>query len=102
MDLIIYFFTGFFVTVLGATPPGAVNLSVVYTTLNKGAKQATPIILSAAVGEIILSLFALHYAMEVEKYIQKSITVQYTIALLLMITGMILFFKKNTQKSIPK
>jgi len=67
MDYLLYGFAGFAASTLGALPPGAVNLSVVYTTINRGASFAVPIILAAAVGEILLSFFALHCTMTIEE-----------------------------------
>ena len=98
MDYLIYAFTGFAASTLGALPPGAVNLSVVYTTLNRGAKFTIPIILAAAVGEIVLSFFALHCTMTVEEYIEQNIYVQYLIAGLLIVAGLFLFFQKTKVK----
>lgn len=50
MEYLVYGLTGFLASTVGALPPGAVNLSVMYTTLNRGARFALPIILAAAVG----------------------------------------------------
>lgn len=70
MDYLIYAFAGLTTAFIGALPPGAVNLAVVYITINKGGKDALPIIFMAALGEIILSFFALHFTMTVEEYYQ--------------------------------
>lgn len=104
MDYFIYLLAGFAAAFIGALPPGAVNLSVVYTTLNRGASFALPIILTAAMGEIILSYFALHCTMTVQQYIQENVFIQYTIAILLILAGLFLFFKKtdSAQPKTPK
>ncbi|MCG8328315.1 MAG: LysE family transporter [Chitinophagales bacterium] len=102
MEYLLYASTGFAAATLGALPPGAVNLSVVYTTLNKGAKFAIPIILAAAVGEILLSLFALSCAMTVEEYIEQNLYVQYCIAILLIIAGVFLLLHKPKVKNPDK
>lgn len=101
MEYLLYLLTGLLAAFLGALPPGAVNLSVVYTTLNQGAKQSTPIILAAAIGEIVLSLFALHCTMVVEEYFQKNIVIQYTIAIILILAGIFLLFQKKKEDA-PK
>ena len=102
MEFFLYAFSGFAASALGAIPPGAVNLSVVYTTLNKGAKYALPIIVAAAIGELILSFLALHCTMFVEDYIQKNIFIQYVIAVLLIGVGMLMLFKKKTSTTPQK
>ncbi|MEZ5041787.1 MAG: LysE family transporter [Saprospiraceae bacterium] len=105
MDYLIYAFAGLTTAFIGALPPGAVNLAVVYITINKGGKDALPIIFMAALGEIILSFFALHFTMTVEEYIQRNIYVQYAIALLLIIAGLFLLFKpipRNKAKAPKK
>jgi len=102
MELFLYGFSGFVAAALGALPPGAVNLSVVYTTLNKGAKKALPIILAAAIGEIILSFLALHCTMFVEDYIQNNSFIQYVIALLLIVVGSLMLRKKKANEGVKK
>jgi len=102
MELVLYAFSGFAASALGALPPGAVNLSVVYTTLNKGAKKALPIILAAAIGEILLSFFALHCTMFVEDYIQSNIFIQYVIAILLIFVGALMLWKKKPKQEVEK
>ena len=101
MDYFLYTMTGFVAAVLGALPPGAVNLSVVYTTIRRGAGFAIPIILAAAVGEIILSFFALHCTMTVETYIQHNIFIQYLIAGSLIVAGMILIIRRAVDAPPP-
>ncbi len=94
MDYLLYGITGFVAAFLGALPPGAVNLSVVYTTINRGARYVIPVVLVAAIGEIILSYFALHCTMAVEEYIRQNVYLQYVIALALIVAGLILLLKK--------
>lgn len=94
MEYLLYIGSGFLASALGALPPGAVNLSVVYTTLNQGAKSAFPIILAAALGEVVLAFFALHCTMFIEDYIQKNLYIQYLIAIILIVVGTLLFLKK--------
>jgi len=102
MEYLLYAFAGFAASTLGALPPGAVNLSVVYTTLNRGAKNAISIIIAAAFGEIILSYFALHCTMTVEEYIEQNLYVQYLIAVLLIVAGGLLSFQKPKVKKPGK
>ena len=96
MEYLIYTSAGFIASALGAATPGAVNLSVVYTTINQGAKFAIPIILAAALGEVVLAFFALHCAMFIEENIQQNIVLQYIIAIILVLAGVFLSLKKNT------
>ena len=96
MEYLIYTSAGFIASALGAATPGAVNLSVVYTTINQGAKFAIPIILAAALGEVVLAFFALHCAMFIEENIQQNIVLQYIIAIILVLAGIFLSLKKST------
>jgi len=101
MNSYIYILSGLSAAFIGALPPGAVNLSVVYTTLNKGAKFTVSIILAAAIGEITLSYFALHFTMMVEEYVSQNIWLQYLIAIILLVAGGYLI-TTNNQGSPPK
>ena len=95
MIYVLYLVTGFMAAVLGALPPGAVNLSVMYTTISRGSTFAFPMVVSAAIGEIILAVTALHCAALVEEYVLMNIFIQYIIAALLLLIGIVLFFKKT-------
>lgn len=99
MDYFLFSITGFVAAVLGALPPGAVNLSVVYTTIRQGAKFTIPIILAAAFGEIVLSFFAMHCTMAVETFIQQNIIIQYLIALVLIVVGVLMGRDSQTSPS---
>ena len=74
MELLLFFISGLLASFVGGVVPGAVNLNVVYTTINKSAKAAIPIILAAGIGEIVLSFIALHCSVFVEENIQKNRT----------------------------
>ena len=101
MKLILYFFSGFLASYIGGAFPGAVNLNVVYTTIQKSAKETVPIILAASLGEILLSLLALHCGMAVDEFVKNNLILKIGIALVLILAGIYLWFKKqNESKTI--
>ncbi|MFP2995814.1 LysE family transporter [Spongiivirga sp. MCCC 1A20706] len=99
MNWLLYFLVGFGATTLGAIPLGTVNLSVINTTIKQNANSAMKIAMSAGVGEIILTLFALHYSMTIMHIVEVYGWIQYVIVVVLLIAGILLFFKKQSTSS---
>lgn len=101
MNFVTYLLAGFIAAMLGGLMPGAVNLSVAYTTLHRGAKFAVPVILSAAIGEVAISFCALHGTALVEKYIQHNQPLQWTMVFILLGVGLFLYKKTPTPPRPP-
>lgn len=97
MELLLFFISGLIASFAGGIVPGAVNLNIVYTTINKSAKAAVPIILAAGIGEIVLSFVALHCSVFVEENIQQNRTLQIGIAIILVVAGIALLLKKASK-----
>jgi len=100
--LFIYFFIGFLASTLGALPLGASNIAVINTTLKQNVKQAFKIAVAASIGEVILSFYALHCNTVVQNFIDKNLWIQITIAILLLVIGSFLIFKKQSSASKKK
>ena len=95
MNTVIYFAIAFTATFIGAIPLGTVNLFVINTTLKQNAQHAMKIALAAGAAEIILSLFALHCSTTFTKFIDMNQWIQITVALVLLLIGGFLFYKKQ-------
>ena len=95
MDYFQYALVGFVTATIGALPPGAVNLTVVFETIRYQAANAIPIILAAAVGEVLLAYLVLNFTMPVEAYLMANSWIQYATVLVLTSFGCYLFFKKD-------
>lgn len=93
--IFLYFFIGFVAAVIAAAPPGAANIVVVNTTINGTLKKALYIVLGAGIGEVVLSLIALHCAMNFSDYFKDNPWVQITIFVLFMMVGAF-FLLRNT------
>lgn len=97
MNLALYFLIGLFATFIGAIPLGTVNLSVINTTLKQDARTAMKIAMTAGVAEILLTLFALHCSTNVTHFIDDNNWIQFAIAAMLFLAGVLLFFKKQKE-----
>lgn len=94
--MMIYLFTGLITSVIGSLPPGAVNLSVVYTTVNNGKKASTPILVAGSFGELIVAAIALSFSSSIESFLEQNIVPQLALASILFIVGTTLLIKKST------
>ncbi len=90
MTFITYLFLGFVTAVIGALPLGTTNVAVINTTIKENIQNALKIIYTAALSEIILVLIALQFNMQIEHFIDRNIWVQFAIAVLLLVVGIIL------------
>ena len=85
---------GLIASICGALPPGAVNLSIVHTTINRGANEAYPVIFTAAIGELLVAFLALNFSMTIETFIHENLIVQYILTAVLFVVGTSLIVKK--------
>ena len=95
MTLITYFFLGFITAVIGALPLGTTNVAVINTTIKESIQNALKIVYTAALAELILVLIALNFNMQIESFIGMNIWLQYTIAILLLAIGIILYLGRK-------
>ena len=99
MNLILHFFTGLLVAIIGALPLGTVNVAVINTTIKENISSALKIVFPAAVGELLLILFAISYFKTIQEFISQNNWLEYIIVLLLFVLGIVLIFgKKNCIK----
>ncbi|MCZ6594077.1 MAG: LysE family transporter [Bacteroidetes bacterium] len=92
---LLYLFIGFAAAVIAAVPPGAANIVVVNTTINGTLRKALFVVLGAGIGEVLLSLIALHCAMNFSDYFKDNPWVQITIFVLFISIGTF-FLLRNT------
>jgi len=108
MNLIVYLFLGLITAVLGALPLGTTNVAVINTTIKENIHNALKIMYPAAIAEVILVLLAMYYNTKIIGFIDGNIWVQYSIAVVLLLAGAILFFRRkdavinNNKPEIPK
>lgn len=96
MNLIIYFFIGIITAIIGALPLGTTNIAVINTTVKENMQTALKIVYTAALAELILVLIAINFNMQIENFIGMNPWLQYTIAIVLLSIGLILFLKRNS------
>ena len=94
----LFLLAGLFATVIGALPLGASNIAVINTTLKENIPQALKIATTAALAEVLLSFYALYYNMAVKEFLETNQWLQIVIAALLLIIGVLLFFKSKRKK----
>ncbi|WP_055443669.1 hypothetical protein [Lacinutrix himadriensis] len=90
MTSITYLFLGFITAIIGALPLGTTNVAVINTTIKENIQSALKIIYTAALAEIILVIIALQFNLQIENFISRNIWMQFAIALLLLVVGIIL------------
>lgn len=95
MNLITYFFLGLLTTIVGALPLGTTNVAVINTTIKENIQSALKIVYSAALAEMILVIVALNFNMPIENFIGMNIWLQYVIAFLLLVVGIILLLGRK-------
>lgn len=102
MTLTTYLFLGFITAILGALPLETTNVAVMNTTIKENIQSALKIAYTAAIAEVILVLVALYYNTKILKFIDHNIWVQYSIAVILLVVGAFLFFRKKDSRVIKK
>lgn len=90
MDVLLYFFIGISVAIIGALPLGTTNIAVVNTTIKESVSAALKIIYTAALAEIILIIFAIIFNVQIESFISMNIWLQYAIVAILLIVSVVL------------
>ena len=90
MNLITYLFLGFITAVIGALPLGTTNIAVINTTIKENIRNAFKIVYTAAIAELILVLIALSFNTQIEDFIGMNTWLQYTIAVILLVVGIVL------------
>lgn len=99
MNLILYFFSGLLVAIIGALPLGTVNVAVINTTIKENISSALKIVFPAAIGELLLILFAICYFKTIQGFVSQNSWLEYIIVLVLLVLGFILIFgNKNCVK----
>jgi threonine/homoserine/homoserine lactone efflux protein len=91
---ILYLFIGFIAAVIAAVPPGAANLVVINTSMNQTLRKASYVVLGAGIGEVLLSLIALHCTMNFADYFQQNPWIQITVFVLFLVVG-VFFLLRN-------
>jgi hypothetical protein len=81
---------------------GTTNVAVMNTTIKENIQSALKIVYTAAIAEVILVLVALYYNTKILKFIDHNIWVQYSIAVILLVVGAFLFFRKKDSRVIKK
>lgn len=94
--ILLCFFVGILLAVIGALPPGASNLAVVQTTLRENHKQSLKVSYGAGAGEVLLAGIAFSSGIVVQEFFEMNIWIQYVIAGILASVG--LFFLITTNK----
>jgi len=102
MTLTTYLFLGFITAILGALPLETTNVAVMNTTIKENIQSALKIAYTAAIAEVILVLVALYYNTKILKFIDHNIWLQYSIAVILLVVGAFLFFRKKDSRVIKK
>lgn len=100
--IFVYLIVGVLASMFGAIPLGASNIAVINTTLKQNASQALKIALSAAVAEVLLSYYALHFNVLIRNFFKTHLWIQIVIIVILFAVGIFLFFKKDKQQAQQK
>ncbi|NER16082.1 LysE family transporter [Spongiivirga citrea] len=95
MTIITYLFLGFITAIIGALPLGTTNVAVINTTIKENIQSALKIVYTAALAELILVLIALNFNMQIENFVDMNIWIQYGIAVLLLLVGIILILGRK-------
>jgi threonine/homoserine/homoserine lactone efflux protein len=88
------FFMGVLVVSIGALPFGLVNLSVVEIAAKSSAEKTIPVSFGASVIEVLFASIALLSGQMLSGYLIENALVRNTIVLILLISGIIFWFKK--------
>lgn len=90
-----YLFLGLITAIVGALPLGTTNVAVINTTIKENIQSALKIVYPAALAELILVLIALNFNMQIENFISMNLWLQYLIATLLLVVGIVLFLGRK-------
>lgn len=95
--ILLYLLVGLTATIIAALPLGAVNISVIQTTLKKSEAKALKIAYGAGIGEIILAVMALNFNMMIASFFERNRWLQVTVVLLFIIAGIYFLVKKPSK-----
>ncbi|MBV1922552.1 MAG: LysE family transporter [Flavobacteriaceae bacterium] len=95
MNVLLYFFLGLVLAMIGALPLGTTNVAVINTTIKENVQCALKIVYTAAVAELILVMIALAFNMQIESFVDMNIWLQYVIAIILLGIGIVLSFGRK-------
>jgi len=90
--ILLYFFTGFILSVIGAAPLGASNIAVITTTTKESFSKGMRIARGAGFGEVLLAFFALCYTTAISDFFEMNSWIQALFILLFFIGGIIFLF----------
>lgn len=92
---LLYLLIGLVTAFIAAAPPGAANLVVINTTINQTLQKAMYIVLGAGIGEVLLSIIALHCTINFSDYFRANPWIQLTVFVLFLLIGLF-FLLRNT------
>lgn len=90
-----YLLTGFLLSVIGAIPLGASNITVIITTAKESLTKGMQIAHGAGIGEVILVFFAVCYTQIILDFFNTNFWVQILFTSLFFVIGLILIFSNN-------
>lgn len=96
---LVYIFIGLLAAVIAAAPPGAANIVVINTALKENMQKVLYIALGAGIGELILSLLALHCTMSFLGFFQENPWVQITTFSLFILVGVYFLVRGRLPKN---
>ncbi len=94
---ILFFFMGFVISVIAAAPLGAANIAVINTVTTRTLGAALLVALGAGVGEVILSLIALHCTTNFANYFEQNMWIQISIFVLFILVGGFFLLRNKIQ-----
>ncbi len=97
MIYFLHFLIGLVSSYIGTIPVGPINLSVVNTTIRRDLEAAKRLSIAAAFVEILQAFIALHCGMLVTDLISSVPALSLVIAIVLLVFGIFLWFKKPPQ-----
>ncbi|MEM7187615.1 MAG: LysE family transporter [Bacteroidota bacterium] len=99
---ILYLLLGFTITIVAAAPPGAANIVVMNTVSKRSLQQAMRIVVGAGLGEVVLSMIALHCTMNFSTYFKQNSWIQISVFVLFILAGVFFLLRNRVRLSTPK
>lgn len=98
-----YFLMGLLGAGIAGAPPGAANIVVVKTSMQSSLQKALIIAIGAGLGEVTLSLIALHCNMEFSDYFATHPWIQITVFIAFFLVGLFFLMKDRLpQTNTPR
>jgi len=95
IQIFIFLLLGFVASLIGAIPFGLVNLSVLQTALNKGAKAAIPVSYGASVVEVGYGILGIFAGSLISRHIDNNPWFSIFTASALLMIGLAFIFRKS-------